>query len=143
MWPALAFVALAGVWTFPLALRMATNLPGAAPGDNVAFAWNFWWMRQALTTTGVTFFHTDRLFAPFGIDLTLHTHTALPAFVGATLLVRSIGHLQTLDPGFDPARLYSLQINLPEARYKTPAARTVFLADVSALLQQEGQNGRG
>lgn len=33
-----------------------------------------------------SFFQTDRIFAPFGIDLTLHTHTALPAFLGATVL---------------------------------------------------------
>jgi putative ABC transport system permease protein len=56
--------------------------------------------------------------------------------VGATLLVRSIVHLQTLDPGFDPSRLYALRINLPEARYKTPAARTAFLSDVSARVRR-------
>src|SRR5207253_277268 len=32
------------------------------------------------------FFHTDLIFAPFGADLTLHTHTALPALLGATIL---------------------------------------------------------
>ena len=31
-------------------------------------------------------FRTPYLFAPSGVDLTLHTHTALPAFVGATIL---------------------------------------------------------
>jgi predicted permease len=56
--------------------------------------------------------------------------------VGATLLVRSIVHLQTVDPGFDPSRLYALQINLPESRYATPAARTVFLADLSARVRR-------
>ena len=44
-------------------------------------------MRTALASK-VDFFHTAYLFAPAGTDLTLHTHTALPAFVGATVLGR-------------------------------------------------------
>lgn len=59
-------------------------LPGP-PGDNVAFVWNFWWMREALSTLSTPFF-TPYLFAPHGVDLTLNTTTPLPALVGATLL---------------------------------------------------------
>ena len=44
-------------------------------------------MREALGS-GERFFSTPYLFAPFGTDLTLHTHTALNAFAGATLLER-------------------------------------------------------
>ena len=51
--------------------------------------------------------------------------------VGATLLVRSIIHLQTTDPGFNPSRLYALQIGLPQSRYTTATARTVFLSALS------------
>ncbi len=79
-------MALAVVWSFPLVLHLGTHLPGEGVGDNVVFLWNFWWMREALARSDVAFFHTDRLFAPFGIDLTLYTHTALPAWVGATAL---------------------------------------------------------
>jgi hypothetical protein len=82
---ALGFVALAVVWTFPLVLRLSTHLPGAGIGDNALFLWNFWWMRTA-RATGSSFLHTSYLLAPAGADLTLHTHTALPAFIGATLL---------------------------------------------------------
>ena len=46
--------------------------------------------------------------------------------VGATLLVRSIIHLQSIDPGFDPHGLYAIQVNLPRATYSTPAARGAF-----------------
>jgi hypothetical protein len=74
---------LALLWTYPLAWRLSTHLPGAQAGDNVTFAWNVWWMRAALGTP-LDFFHTTYLFAPVGADLTLHTHTALPAFAGAT-----------------------------------------------------------
>lgn len=83
--PALLFVALALVWTFPLAAHLSTHLPGN-PGDNLAFLWNVWWMREAIASADLSFFHTDRLFAPIGIDLTLHTHTALPAWIAATVL---------------------------------------------------------
>jgi len=82
---AFGFAALAIVWSFPLVLHLSTHLPGAGIGDNSLFLWNFWWMRTA-RPSGSGFFHTSYLFAPAGADLTLHTHTALPAFVGATLL---------------------------------------------------------
>ena len=81
------FAAMGVVWSFPLAWHLSTHLPGAGLGDNADFLWNFWWMRIALAS-GVSFFHTTYLFAPAGADLTLHTHTALPAFVGATVLGR-------------------------------------------------------
>src|SRR5690242_3988535 len=84
---ALLFAALAIGWTWPLTRHLATRIPGPGLGDNTLFFWNFWWMRQA-RATGADFFRTPYLFAPVGADLTLHTHTALPAFVGATLLGR-------------------------------------------------------
>jgi hypothetical protein len=82
-----AFAAMAVVWSFPLARHLPTHLPGPGLGDNVDFLWNFWWMRTALAS-GLNFFHTTYLFVPAGADLTLHTHTALPAFLGATVLGR-------------------------------------------------------
>jgi hypothetical protein len=80
-----AFAALACVVSWPLPLHLATHLPGPGIGDNVQFLWNFWWMRTAIDS-GADFFRTPYLFAPFGVDLTLHTHTALPALAGATAL---------------------------------------------------------
>src|SRR6266446_2031616 len=80
-----AFALMAVVWSFPLVRHLPTYLPGPGPGDNIDFLWNFWWMRTALAS-GLNFFHTTYLFVPTGADLTLHTHTALPAFVGATVL---------------------------------------------------------
>jgi hypothetical protein len=79
--------ALALLWSFPLAAVASTHLAGAGVSDNANFLWNFWWMREALGS-GERFFSTPYLFAPFGTDLTLHTHTALNAFAGATLLER-------------------------------------------------------
>ena len=82
---AIGFAALAVVWTYPLARHGSTHILGGGAGDNVAFLWNFWWMRAALEAN-LAFFRTDYLFVPTGVDLILHTHTALPAFVGATAL---------------------------------------------------------
>src|SRR4051812_44287232 len=84
---AAGFAALAIVWTYPLILRVSTHLPGSGTGDNVLFLWNFWWMRKALAS-GSSFFFSPYQMAPGGADLTLHTHTAMPAFLGATLFRR-------------------------------------------------------
>ena len=82
------FAVMAIAWSFPLVLHTGTVVPGAGIGDNASFLWNLWWMREAPTIGGRGFFHTTYLLAPGGIDLTLHTHTAFQAWIGATLLRR-------------------------------------------------------
>ena len=52
--------------------------------------------------------------------------------VGATLLVRSVSHMQMIDRGFDSAGLYSINPKLPDHRYTTAASRRAFFADVLA-----------
>jgi hypothetical protein len=99
------FLALGVVWSFPLATHFTTHLSGD-PGDNFAFLWNSWWMREALASPSLEFFQTDRLFAPYGIDLTLNTHTALPSWVAATVL----GGLPTL-AAQNAVNLASLALN--------------------------------
>jgi hypothetical protein len=83
-----AYVALAVLHTYPLIRHLDSSLPGLSLGDNLTFLWNSWWMRQALASPTRHFFYTDAIFAPLGVSLVVHTHTALPAFVGATLLSR-------------------------------------------------------
>jgi hypothetical protein len=73
------------VWSWPLAARLPTHLPGDGIGDNVSFLWNVWWMRRVLDHPGLSFFESDRLFAPYGFDLTLHTHAALPSLASAAI----------------------------------------------------------
>ena len=80
------FVLLPLATSWPLVLNLGTHIPGGGPGDNVAFLWNFWWFRQALSEPSLDLFFTPYLFAPVGAPLVLHTHTALPALAGATLL---------------------------------------------------------
>ena len=85
--PLLLFAALSVLWTFPLVMHMGTHVPGA-PGDNYLFLWNFWWARLVLTSSDLSFFHSPYLFAPFGVDLVNHPHTALQGFLAATVLAR-------------------------------------------------------
>jgi hypothetical protein len=82
---ALVFMCLPVLLTSPLALDPAHQLPGAGPDDNVMFLWNFSWMREVLDRGLANPFHTSMMFAPDGADLVLHTHTALAAFIGATV----------------------------------------------------------
>src|SRR5206468_1032493 len=50
---------------------------------------------------------------------------------GATLLVRSVVHLQTKDPGFEPTGLYAIDLTLPEKRYVSDAVRAAFYDNFS------------
>ena len=80
------YIVLAIVHTYPLILHLGTHLPGQGIGDNASFVWNLWWMREALASSSVSFFDSPMIEAPLGGSLILHTHTALTALAGATLL---------------------------------------------------------
>jgi hypothetical protein len=79
-------VAFALAWTYPLLLSPRSHILGSGPGDNITFLWNLWWMRHAMADPSAQFFYCPLIFVPWGTSLVLHTHTALPALVGATLL---------------------------------------------------------
>jgi putative ABC transport system permease protein len=51
--------------------------------------------------------------------------------VGASLLLRSVIHLQGRDPGFDATGLYAIDVQLPEARYKNQASQVAFMSDLN------------
>ena len=55
--------------------------------------------------------------------------------VGATLLVRSIAHLQSIDPGFEPRDLYAVQMGLPREAYPTEEARRAFIAQLAERIR--------
>jgi hypothetical protein len=81
---------LFAVWlTYPLVWNSGTHLPGAGAGDNVAFLWNSWWLGEWAAGRGNLFF-TDRLFAPAGTPLVLHTHTTLPSALAFLLPFGSV-----------------------------------------------------
>jgi hypothetical protein len=66
------------VWTWPILDHIREAVPGTGPGDNLTFVWNVWWARYALTHQ-LAPLSTPMLLYPFGADLSLHTHTLLPA----------------------------------------------------------------
>jgi putative ABC transport system permease protein len=55
---------------------------------------------------------------------------ALSLVIGTGLLVQSLVRLITIDPGFDPKRVLSLQISFPRDRYPDAAGRTEVLSKV-------------
>jgi hypothetical protein len=85
--PLALLAAMSIIWTWPLALHLSDHIPGRG-GDNYSFLWNLWWMRKALSSPELDFFQSSYLFSPFGVDLVNHPHTALQAFISATLLGR-------------------------------------------------------
>ena len=49
--------------------------------------------------------------------------------IGAALLVQSIVHLQSVEPGFDPRDVTTIGLTLPEARYPSAASARAFYVD--------------
>jgi predicted permease len=66
-------------------------------------------------------------------SLLVVTEMALSAMllVGAALLVRSVVKLQQVDVGFDPHRLYSMEVNLSPALYPSGQERAAFMDRVA------------
>jgi putative ABC transport system permease protein len=64
---------------------------------------------------------------------------SLVLLVGAGLLLRSFWRLATVDTGFDPRNLLTVQMNLPQARYKTnPDFLRFFESFIERLRQVPG-----
>jgi hypothetical protein len=82
--PLLLFAIATGCWLWPALRLMDLAVPGNGAGDNLTFVWNTWWTRTALGQAH-SLFDCPVLFAPFGVDLTLNTHTALPSSIAAVL----------------------------------------------------------
>ena len=53
---------------------------------------------------------------------------------GAGLMVRTLGQLEQVDPGFDPNRVLTFELNLPQNRYDGDEARTNFIREFEGRL---------
>jgi putative ABC transport system permease protein len=59
---------------------------------------------------------------------------ALTLLVGAGLLIKSVARLQSVNPGFDPDRLVTFNVALPQLRYANDTVRAQFYDAMSARL---------
>ncbi len=65
------------------------------------------------------------------VELTL----ALVLLIGASLMLRSFGQLQQVDPGFEPDSILSFQITLPGAKYRSPSEQNSFVRQLVERLE--------
>ena len=61
---------------------------------------------------------------------------ALMLLVGAGLLIRSLGSLRAVDPGFDARNVLSASIGIPDAKYPTPEQRNQFFDRVQERISR-------
>ncbi|MEJ2503274.1 MAG: ABC transporter permease, partial [Gemmatimonadota bacterium] len=60
---------------------------------------------------------------------------AVMLVVGSGLMLRSVGALQDVDPGFEPEGLLTFQLYLPAGRYESAEATAAFTRDLIARLE--------
>jgi predicted permease len=65
----------------------------------------------------------------------LEVALSLVLLAGAGLLIKSIGELQGVDPGFVPSNVLAVDLSLPN-RYATPEARAAFFQEVAERMQE-------
>ena len=71
-----AYLGLTVLVTWPLALNVATAIPGG--GDGWQFYWNLWWTERALVELRTSPFFTTEVHFPHGSALYFHTLNLLP-----------------------------------------------------------------
>ena len=63
--------------------------------------------------------------------------------IAAGLLLRSFAALRSVDLGFDHARLFTAQVVLPEARYRTRGRLHTLCPSVDRALEDHPRSGTG
>src|SRR5262249_51452358 len=58
----------------------------------------------------------------------VETALAIVLLTAAGLVLRSFGHLLSVDPGFRVDHVLTMNVTMPAARYRTPASRGAFQA---------------
>ncbi|HEY6041718.1 MAG TPA: hypothetical protein VIX58_06270, partial [Anaerolineae bacterium] len=65
------YLLLTIVFTYPLAFRIGSHLPGVPP-DNYLYAWDMEWVKQALFDPDANLFFTTAMYYPEGVGLYFH-----------------------------------------------------------------------
>jgi len=112
-------------FTFGVAL-VAGILMGCVPAWQTARTIGLASLHESVRGAGSRFnrHRTMRFFVVAQVAL------SLVLLVGAGLLVRSYARMANVDPGFNPDRLLTLQMELPEQDYATQAERVRFFQEV-------------
>jgi putative ABC transport system permease protein len=71
-----------------------------------------------------------------GALVVLEVALALLLLTGSGLLLKSFAKLRTVELGFNPDRLLTMSLRLPNSRYKDPAQRVNYFQQTLANLQQ-------
>src|SRR5205085_4915769 len=59
---------------------------------------------------------------------------SLTLLIGAGLLIKSVGRLENVDPGFDPHNVLVFNLNLPAVKYRTDTAQRLFIEQLMPRL---------
>ena len=71
-----------------------------------------------------------------GLLVASETALATALLIGAGLMLRSLRHLQTVDPGFRPGHVLVTSVALPAYRYQDTTARAAFARDLQRRLAE-------
>ena len=117
------------VLSFTLVLSLATGLLfGLAPAVRSA--------RAGLDFTGGrTVLGVERNRFRSGL-VAAEVALSVVLLIGAGLLLKSLAHLQGVQPGFDPHNLLTMRVTLPGIRYSEPRSRIAFFSQLSDRLRQ-------
>lgn len=92
-----AYVLLATLFTWPLALHLATDLPGSPDGDTGVYVWNQWVFQHELLDHRTLPYFTEKIFAATGrANLSLHNYTTFANLL-ALPVVRTLGVVETFN----------------------------------------------
>jgi putative ABC transport system permease protein len=123
----------AGVLAFTLALSVLTGLLfGLAP----AFGATRLNLNESLKDGARSVSGGGRQRRLRGALVVLEVALALLLLTGSGLLLKSFAKLRTVELGFNPDRLLTMSLRLPNSRYKDPAQRVNYFQQTLANLQQ-------
>ena len=71
--------------------------------------------------------------------VTVEVALALVLLIGAGLMLRSLDRLRAIDPGFEPEKVSTLQVEVPAARYPTAELRNRFFRSLLEGLEAHPQ----